>query len=588
VARAQVPARGRATTAVPRPRRRASLEPPEEAPHGHHRPDAPAAPNPLRAGTRLERIPEPCLLVIFGATGDLAHRKILPAVYNLRRAGLLPPESTVLGFARRPYTDDQYRDEMRKAVEKFSRNPVETALWDDFAAGLYYQPGHFDDHAAYQDLADRIEQIDSARGTRGNILFYLATPPSAYPEIVANLGRVRLDEESAGWARIVVEKPFGHDLTSAIDLNGALVDVFDESQIYRIDHYLGKDTVRNLMVFRFGNGIFEPLWNRRYVDHVQITVSEDLGVEGRGAFYEEAGASRDILQNHMLQLLCLVAMEPPIAFEADALRDEKVRVLRAIDSDWDEERIRSSVVRAQYTAGWVADSKVVGYREEEEVDAHSTVETFVALELEVQNWRWADVPFYLRTGKRLPRRATEIAIQFKQPPLRLFRESASEPEPNLLAMRIQPDEGILLRFAAKVPELGLDVRNVNMDFTYGASFMKDAPEAYETLILDAMLGDASLFTRADEVEAAWGIVTPLDQMWADYDAEHPAPEPPPPAVQARGAGRAAGGVTAAARGRNGRAREEPGGQLHFYEAGAWGPDAADLLIERSGRRWRRL
>jgi glucose-6-phosphate 1-dehydrogenase len=307
------------------------------------------------------------------------------------------------------------------------------------------------------------------------------------------------------------------------------------------------------MVFRFGNGIFEPLWNRRYVDHVQITVAEDLGVEGRGAFYEEAGASRDILQNHLLQLLTLVAMEPPIAFEADALRDEKVRVLRAIDTAWTEARVRAQVVRGQYTSGWVGDKQVAGYREEEEVDPKSNVETFVALKLEVQNWRWADVPFYLRTGKRMPRRATEIAIQFKLPPLMLFGESSTPPEPNLLAMRIQPDEGIMLRFAAKVPELGLDVRSVNMDFTYGLSFGHDAPEAYETLLLDAMLGDASLFTRADEVEAAWGIVTPLHDVWDEWDKVG-----------------------------------SPDSEMCFYDAGSWGPTNADELIEHDGRRWRRL
>jgi glucose-6-phosphate 1-dehydrogenase len=522
--------------------------------------------NPLRAGTRLERIPEPCTVVIFGATGDLSHRKILPALYNLRRAGLLPPETSILGFARRPVTDEQYRRDMQEAVRLFSRNPVEAALWDDFAGGIHYQQGDFANGASYHDLAERLEQIDAARGTRGNILFYLATPPSAYREIVANLGRARLAARSMGWSRIVVEKPFGHDLDTARELNDALIEVFEESQVYRIDHYLGKDTVRNLMVFRFGNGIFEPLWNRRYVDHVQITVGEDLGVEGRGAFYEEAGCSRDILQNHMLQLLCLVAMEPPIAFEADALRDEKVRVLRAIDDEWTDGRVRSSVVRGQYIAGWSADKKVPGYREEPETDPKSTVETFVALQVEIQNWRWADVPFYLRTGKRLPRRATEIAIQFKQPPLRLFRESVSDPEPNLLAMRIQPDEGILLRFAAKVPELGLDVRSVNMDFTYGSSFIQDAPEAYETLILDAMLGDASLFTRADEVEAAWSIVTPLNVAWHEWDRTHPGP---PAKVKPD-------------------SRELQGAELQFYEAGTWGPVAAERLIERSGRKWRRL
>jgi len=511
--------------------------------------------NPLRAGLALERVPEPCVIVIFGATGDLTSRKILPAIYNLRRSGLLPPETAVLGFSRRPLTDEDFRAQMRESVAANSRVKVESGLWDDFAAGIFYQPGEFGDRAAYRDLAERLEQIDAARGTRGNRLFYLATPPSAYEEIVSNLGRVKLHRqgERLGWARIVVEKPFGHDLASAGALNDALVEVFEESQIYRIDHYLGKETVRNLLVFRFGNGIFEPLWNRRYVDHVQITVAEDLGVEGRGAFYEEAGASRDILQNHLLQLLTLVAMEPPIAFEADALRDEKVRVLRAIDTKWTAARARAQVVRGQYTAGWVGDQQVVGYVEEDEVAAQSRVETFVALKLEVQNWRWADVPFYLRTGKRMPRRATEIAIQFKLPPLMLFGESATPPEANLLAMRIQPDEGIMLRFAAKVPELGLDVRSVNMDFTYGLSFGHDAPEAYETLLLDAMLGDASLFTRADEVEAAWAIVSPLHEIWREWDHD-----------------------------------KDPDSEVCLYEAGTWGPENADQLIEHDGRRWRRM
>ena len=519
--------------------------------------DAASAANPLRIGTRLERIPDPCQVVIFGATGDLAHRKILPALYNLRRAGLLPPESGVVAFARRPYSDDDYRREMRASVEQHSRNTLEKALWDDFAAGIHYQQGEFGDPASYRALAERLEQVDAAAGTRGNVLFYLATQPSAYPEIVANLGAANLQTRENGWSRIVIEKPFGHDLASARALNDEVMSVFEESQVYRIDHYLGKDTVRNLLVFRFGNGIFEPLWNRRYVDHVQITVGEDLGVEGRGEFYEQAGASRDILQNHMLQLLSLVCMEPPIAFEADALRDEKVRVLRAIDPDWTDARARGNVVRGQYTAGWVADQKVAGYLQEPEVSPTSTVETFVALRLEIQNWRWADVPFYLRIGKRLPRRATEIAVQFKQPPLLLFKDSASTPEPNLLAMRIQPDEGILLRFAAKVPGLGLDVRSVNMDFTYGSSFLRDAPEAYETLILDAMLGDASLFTRADEVEAAWGIVSPLHSLWQRWDSEK-------------------------------AGTERTDGAIQPYEAGTWGPAAADRLIEREGRRWRRL
>jgi glucose-6-phosphate 1-dehydrogenase len=543
----------------------------ERARHVMHRDiveDAAKA-NPLRTGTRLERVPDPCLVVIFGATGDLAHRKILPAFYNLRRAGLLPLETSIVGYSRRPYTDEAYAAEMREAVVEHSRNPVETALWDDFAQMLHYQQGDFTDPESYARLAERLDQIDAAAGCRGNRLFYLATPPSAYEDIVANLGAAGLSNRDGAWSRIVVEKPFGHDLESGHDLNDAVMNSFDESQVYRIDHYLGKDTVRNLLVFRFGNGIFEPVWNRRYVDHVQITVAEDLGVEGRGAFYEEAGASRDILQNHMLQLLSLVAMEPPINFEADALRDEKVRVLRAIDTDWTPERIRKDVVRGQYGAGWVADRKVQGYHQEQEIAADSSVETYVALRLEVENWRWAGVPFYLRTGKHLPRRATEIAIQFNQPPLTLFKDSASDPEPNMLAMRIQPDEGILLRFAAKVPELGLDVRSVNMDFTYGSTFLSDAPEAYETLLLDAMLGDASLFTRADEVEAAWSLVTPLNETWAEWGAD--------------GAARSKGKSSAksAATGRL-------DGSIQPYEAGSWGPDAADQLLARDGRRWRRL
>jgi glucose-6-phosphate 1-dehydrogenase len=543
--------RGRVRTQVGTAKTRSA----KDTAHPYRPPPEEEQQNPLRAGLKLERVPEPCVIVVFGATGDLTQRKILPAIYNLRRAGLLPAETSVVGFSRRPLSDDQFRSMMRKAVDEHSRVKVEDGLWDDFAEGLFYQPGDFADRSAFRDLSERLEQVDAARGTRGNLLFYLATPPSAYEEIVANIGRVGLEHqgEAKGWARIVVEKPFGHDLASAGELNAALMSVFDESQVYRIDHYLGKETVRNLLVFRFGNGIFEPLWNRRYVDHIQITVAEDVGVEGRGAFYEEAGASRDILQNHLLQLLTLVAMEPPIAFEADALRDEKVRVLRAIDPRWTEAAVRARVVRGQYTAGWVGDKHVPGYREEEEVAPDSKVETFVALKLEVQNWRWADVPIYVRTGKRLARRATEIAIQFKLPPLMLFGDSSTPPEPNLLALRIQPDEGIMLRFAAKVPELGLDVRSVNMDFTYGQSFTRDAPEAYETLLLDAMLGDASLFTRADEVEAAWAIVTPIIEQWDAWDKQ--------------------GAADA---------------DICFYEAGSWGPQAAEELIEHDGRRWRRL
>jgi glucose-6-phosphate 1-dehydrogenase len=510
--------------------------------------------NPLREGLRLEKVPEPCAIVIFGGTGDLTHRKILPALYNLRRAGLLPSETSVLAFARRPYTDEAYRAEMEQAIVEFSRLPLEAALWADFAPGISYVQGDFADPAAYRALGHALDRIDASRGTRGNRLFYVAAHPSAYPDIIANLGRAGLAKPARGhgWTRIIIEKPFGRDLTSARALNREVDRVFDESQVYRIDHYLGKETVRNLLVFRFGNGIFEPVWNRRYVDNVQITVAEDLGVEGRGQFYEEAGALRDIVQNHMLQLLSLVAMEPPIAFEAEALRDERVRVLRAIDPEWTPAKVSRDVVRGQYAAGWVGGMAVPGYTDEPEVWPESKTETFVALKLEVQNWRWADVPFYLRTGKRLPRRATEIAIEFKRPPLMLFRNAPTAPEPNLLAMRIQPDEGILLRFAAKVPGLGLDVRSVNMDFGYGASFLTEAPEAYETLLLDAMLGDPSLFTRADGVDAAWSIVTPIRQAWDARDARGDSDD------------------------------------LAHYEGGTWGPETADRLLERDDRRWRRL
>ena len=512
------------------------------------------ATNPLRAGLRLERVPEPACVVVFGATGDLTHRKILPALYNLRRVGLLPAETTIVGFARRPYTDEQFRAELKESVAQYSRVPIQDAIWDDFAAGIFYQQGEFHDQDAYRQLSQRLDQLSVARGTRDNRLFYLATPPSLGPTIIENLGKASLDAEGRGhgWSRIVIEKPFGQDLDSARQLNRDVQHVFRESQVYRIDHYLGKETVRNLLVFRFGNGIFEPIWNRRYVDHVQITVAESIGVEGRGAFYEEAGATRDILQNHMLQLLSLVAMEPPIAFEADDLRNEKLRVLRAIDSDWSEERVAHDVVRGQYGPGWVAGAPAPGYREEPKVPTDSTTETFVALRLHVQNWRWADVPFYLRTGKRLAKPVTEISVQFKQPPLAIFKDVQQSPEPNILALRIQPDEGILLRFVAKVPGLGLDVRSVNMDFTYGSSFASDAPEAYETLLLDAMLGDASLFTRADEVEAAWSIVSPIDRIWEQGDQGGHAP------------------------------------QFPNYAAGTWGPEEADRLIERDGRRWRRL
>jgi glucose-6-phosphate 1-dehydrogenase len=506
--------------------------------------------NPLREGLRLERVPDPSVLVLFGATGDLAHRKVIPALYQLWRTNLLPHEFVILAIGRREYKDDALRAEYRESLEKYSRVlPLDEAAWRSFASRIRYQRCDFADPPGFDRLAKTLEEIDREQRSPGNHLYYLATQPSQFAEIVAQLGRVGLDHErhEGGWRRIVIEKPFGHDLQSAIRLNREVGKVFRESQVYRIDHYLGKETVRNLLVFRFANGIFEPIWNRRHIDHVQITVAESIGVENRGAFYEETGASRDILQNHLLQLMSLVAMEPPATFEADALRDEKVKVIRAI-GEMTPEQITTDVVRGQYGPGWVAAQPVKGYREEPEVDPESETETFVAVRFEVDDWRWSGVPFYLRAGKRLPKRTSEIAIQFKEVPHRLFRDSNTDPDPNLLAIRIQPDEGIMLRFGAKVPGLGIDVRSVTMDFTYGSAFTVDSPDAYETLILDALLGDASLFTRADEVEGAWARITPIIETWADM---------PPP-------------------------------NFPNYEAGTWGPPEADELLAREGRKWRRI
>jgi glucose-6-phosphate 1-dehydrogenase len=516
----------------------------------HHRAPSRTTKNPLREGLRLERVPDPAVVALFGATGDLAHRKVVPALYQLWRTNLLPHEFMLLAIGRRPYDEETFRAEIRGALEKYSRVlPLDEEAWKAFSHRIAYQRCDFDDPKGFDVLAKRLEDIDKEHGTRGNRLYYLATQPSAFSEIVAQLGRVGLDHEihGGGWRRVVIEKPFGHDLESAHRLNKEVGRVFRESQVYRIDHYLGKETVRNLLVFRFANGIFEPIWNRRHIDHIQITVAESIGVENRGAFYEETGASRDFLQNHLLQLMSLVAMEPPATFEADPLRDEKVKVLRAI-AEKSRHQIVRDVVRGQYGPGWVAAQQVPGYRQEPEVDPESETETFIAAKLMIDDWRWSDVPFYLRTGKRLPKRATEIAIQFKEVPHKLFRESATDPEPNLLAIRIQPDEGIMLRFGAKIPGLGIDVRSVTMDFTYGSAFAVDSPDAYETLILDALLGDASLFTRADEVEEAWGIVDPIIDAWA---------EGPPP-------------------------------DFPNYEAGSWGPPEADELMARDGRRWRRI
>jgi glucose-6-phosphate 1-dehydrogenase len=505
--------------------------------------------NPLREGLRLEKVPDPHTMVIFGATGDLSHRKVFPALAQLWRTNLLPQDWMLIAVGRRPFDDKTFREEVGESLDEFSRVPLEPEQERQFLSRITYHRGDFGDDASFDRLTEKVAEVEHEHATAGNVLFYLATQPSAFATIVAQLGRCGLDHErhGGGWRRIIIEKPFGRDLDSAKRLNREVGKVFRESQVYRIDHYLGKETVRNLMVFRFANGIFEPLWNRRYVDHVQITMAESIGVEDRGSFYEETGTLRDVFQNHLLQLLSLVAMEPPATFAADALRDEKVKVLRAIDP-FSKVRVDQNVLRGQYGPGWVAAQPVKGYRQEGEVNPESETETYVAARLFVDDWRWSGVPFYLRAGKRLPKRATEIAIQFAGVPHRLFADTATDPTPNLLAIRIQPDEGILLRFGSKVPGLGLDIRTVNMDFTYGSAFSVDSPDAYETLVLDAMLGDASLFTRADEVEAAWGIATPILDSWI---------EGPPP-------------------------------EFPNYEAGSWGPDAADDLLERDGRRWRRI
>jgi len=512
---------------------------------------SPTLPAPTHDDVRLQRTPAPAVIVIFGATGDLTARKLLPGLYSLAVQQLIPPETAIVGAARTEMTDDAFRAIMREGVEKHSRIPVDDEIWEGFARRLLYVPVSFNEEAGYRHLAEVIAAKDRDRGTRGNRLFYLATAPDFFPVIAESLGRVGLaeeDEQAGRFARLVVEKPFGRDLASARELNARLGLVFRERQVYRIDHYLGKETVQNLLVLRFGNAIFEPIWNRRYVDHVQITVAEDLGVGTRGGYYDESGALRDIVQNHMLQVLSIIAMEPPARFESRDVRDEKVKVLRAIPPFDDPTAVRRDTVRGQYGAGWIGGERVPGYREEAGVDPESNTETFVAMRVMVDNWRWSGTPFYLRTGKRLPRRATEVAIQFKPAPHLPFATTAVESvQPNLLVLRIQPDEGASLRFLAKVPGPQLDMRSVSMDFAYGSSFLRGSPEAYERLLLDALLGDSTLFARWDEVERAWEVIEGVIREWEAHRGDFPS-----------------------------------------YEAGTWGPAAADELLARDGHVWRRL
>jgi glucose-6-phosphate 1-dehydrogenase len=506
--------------------------------------------NPFRVGLETERAPAPCVFVIFGASGDLTRRKLLPALYNLAVSRLLPPGMSIVGFALTEQSEDEFRKSMHDSVGEFSRRkPVDEAVWSDFASRLHYVSGKFEDQHNFTKLREKLEELDRTNGTRGNRIYYLAVPPSAFRMVNDNLstaGLVHDPDDASKYSRIIIEKPFGRDLASADALTADLHRVFHERQIFRIDHYLGKETVQNLVAMRFGNAIFEPLWNRNHIDHVQITVAEDIGVEGRGKFYEEAGTTRDIVQNHLLQLLMVMAMEPPVAFSADEVRDEKVKVLRSLKPIRGDDVARLTV-RGQYGPGNFAGKPVPGYRQEPNVSPTSSVETFVAMRIEIDNWRFAGVPIYIRAGKRLTKRITEISVHFKQVPHALLAQQ-SPVDPDVLAIRIQPDEGIGLRFVAKVPGPTMTLRPVTMDFRYGSTFGGSGPEAYERLILDAMLGDPTLFARADEVNAAWRFITPILDAWS---------RTAPPAFPS-------------------------------YASGTWGPSAATDLIERDGRSWRRL
>ncbi len=492
-----------------------------------------------------------CVLVIFGASGDLTKRKLVPALWSMFQGRVLPEPFAVVGVARSEMTNEQFRSRMREAITDFARvQPPSEKVWDRFAQALFYFSGDPADAGLYEGLGRYIAKVEQDRGTGGNRLFYLATPPSIYPTVATRLGAAgfnRPPESGPGWVRIVIEKPFGRDLASSRRLNQVVASVFTEDQVYRIDHYLGKETVQNILVFRWANGIFEPLWNRNHVDHVQITVGETIGVETRGSYYEEAGALRDMIQNHLLQLLCLVAMEPPVTFDAGPVRDEKTKVMHALRPIAADEVDRLAV-RGQYGPGFVAGQRVVGYREEKGVSAESIAETYAALRLEVDNWRWAGVPFYLRTGKRLAKRASEIAVQFKQTPHLVFRRNPEiVAEPNLLVLRIQPDEGMSLSFGAKLPGPDLRIKPVEMDFDYGRTFGGEPPEAYERLLLDAMKGDPTLYAPGEWVDLAWEFLTPVLEAWAVGDPK----------------------------------------KFPNYEAGTWGPPEADGLIERAGRHWRR-
>ncbi|MDT0547579.1 MULTISPECIES: glucose-6-phosphate dehydrogenase [unclassified Streptomyces] len=493
---------------------------------------------------RLPRIAGPSGLVIFGVTGDLSRKKLMPAVYDLANRGLLPPGFSLVGFARRDWEDEDFAQVVHDAVREHARTPFREEVWRQLAEGMRFVPGEFDDDKAFRTLRETVDELDAARGTSGNFAFYLSVPPKFFPTVVRQLKKHGLSDAPGGsWRRAVIEKPFGHDLASAEELNQVVHEVFAPDQVFRIDHYLGKETVQNILALRFANQMFEPIWNRSYVDHVQITMAEDIGIGGRAGYYDGIGAARDVIQNHLLQLLALTAMEEPAGFDAQSLVTEKLKVLGAVKLPAD---LGAHTVRGQYAAGWQGGELVPGYLEEAGIAPTSGTDTYAAIKLEVDNRRWAGVPFYLRTGKRLGRRVTEIAVVFQRAPHSPFDTTdTQELGQNALVIRVQPDEGITVRFGSKVPGTSMEIRDVTMDFAYGESFTEESPEAYERLILDVLLGDANLFPRTEEVEESWKILDPVEDYWDTH------------------------------------------GRPEQYTAGTWGPKAADDMLARDGRNWRR-
>lgn len=510
-----------------------------------------AAVNPFHDALRFERRIDPCSVLIFGANGDLTMRKLLPALYRLAYERKLPAGFSIVGNSRTAMTHEQFREKMRASVVKFIENsPFDEGLWEDFARGIFYVPGDLGDAKCYAALKEQLDAIERERGTGGNVLFYLSTQPSFYASVVEQMGAAGLTKHEGGaWRRVVIEKPFGHDLASAEELNRRISAVMHEEDVYRIDHYLGKETVQNVLAFRFGNTIFEPLWNRNYISHVQVTAAESIGVEGRGAYYQEAGALRDMIQNHLLQVMATVAMEAPPYFDAEAVRDERAKLLRSIRILKPED-VDTHAVKGQYGPARVGNENVLGFRQEPGVNPEAQTDTYAAVTFFVDNWRWAGVPFYVRTGKRMPKRVTDIAIRFQAAPLALFGQGQGEESPlaapNLLILRIQPDEGISLRFQSKDPAGGgMKLRPVSMDFNYGSSFGTRTPSAYETLLLDALAGDSTLYTRQDMVDASWKAVEPILNRWAEQKFDFP-----------------------------------------NYEAGTWGPKESDEMLGRRGHQWR--